>query len=103
MKDKRAIGKIMFEFDEREINEIANEGNLMNFVNKATDLFRANLKAELVNSVSAGSTSLFRMDIDDFGTGGPIGPIPHVFMELEEVAKKMREIEILIGRTGRTL
>jgi hypothetical protein len=94
VKEKNEIGKISFEFDEKELKLISNSGRLGIFVEKATELFRRNLKAELVNSVASGSTSLVRFDDDEYGTG-PIGPFPHIFAELEALTGKIKEIEVL--------
>lgn len=98
METKNVIGTLRFEIDKKQLDEIANTGKLGVFVEKATDLFRRNLKAELVNSVSSGSMSLVRYDYDDFGTG-PIGPFPHVFAELEAIASRIKTIEVLINKT----
>ena len=94
------IGKISFEFDKKELEKIANSGKLVAFVEKATDLFRQNLKAELVSSVSSGSTSLVYLDDDEYGTGGPIGPFPHIFAELETITNRIKEIEVF-GKLNR--
>lgn len=96
MKERNEIGKISFEFDEKELEEIATAGKLGAFVEKATDLFRQNLKAELVSNVSSGSTSLVRIDGDDYGSGGPIGPFPPIFAELESIASRVKKMEVLI-------
>lgn len=91
---RNEIGKISFEFNKKELEEIANSGKLGVFVEKATELFRQNLKAELVNNVSSGSTFLARFADDEFGTIGPRGPFPHIFAELETITNKIKEIEV---------
>jgi hypothetical protein len=95
MKERKELGKISFDFDKKQLEEIASAGNLGVFVEKATELFRQNLKAELVNSVSSGSTSLVRFDDDEYGTG-PKGPFPHIFAELETITNKIKEIEVFV-------
>ncbi len=94
MKEKNEIGKISFDFNKKELEEIVSAGKVGAFVDKATELFRQNLKAELVNSVAAGSTALFRYDDDEYGTG-PKGPFPHVFAELESIVNRIKQIEVL--------
>lgn len=93
--ERREIGKISFNIDEKELDQIVSTGKLGTFVEKATELFRQNLKAELVNRVAAGSTSLIRFDDDEYGTG-PVGPFPHVFAELETILNRVKEIEFTL-------
>jgi hypothetical protein len=94
MRKKNEIGKISFEFNKAEIEAIATKGDLSAFVDKATELFRLNLKAELVNGVSSGSTSLVAYD-DRYGTG-PKGPFPHIFKEIDMLkANLFEEIHVL--------
>ena len=95
MESRNSIGRISFELDKEELQRIADAGQLGDFVDKATELFRRNLKAELINSVAAGSTTLVRLDGDDYGTG-PIGPFPHVFAELDRISTRLAEIELLV-------
>ncbi len=96
MKRSTEIGKISFQFDKKQLEEIANAGKLGVLVDKATELFKRNLKAELVSSVSSGSTSLVRFEGDEFGSGGPIGPFPHVFSELESITSRIKVLETLV-------
>ena len=85
--------------DKEEIERIAGAGNLASFVETATELFRRNLKAELVNSVASGSTSLVYMDGERYGTGPfPIGPFPHVFAELKTITDRIGKLEVAIER-----
>jgi hypothetical protein len=98
METKNIIGTLRFEMDKKQLDEIASTGKLGVFVEKATELFRHSLKAELVNSVASGSVSLVRFEDDEYGTG-PKGPFPHVFAELEAIASRMKNIEVLIKQT----
>ncbi|MCP4978030.1 MAG: hypothetical protein GY931_17920 [Maribacter sp.] len=91
------IGKIGFEFDKKQLGDIANAGKLGDFVEKATSLFRQNLKAELVNSASSGSTSFARYDDWEFGTVGPIPPNWPLFEELESIVSRIKNIEVLVN------
>lgn len=95
--ERKEIGKISFNLDEKELDHIVSTGRLGTFVERATELFRQNLKAELVNRVAAGSTSLVRFDDYEYGTG-PIGPFPHVFAELETLLNRVKEIEITLNQ-----
>lgn len=97
MEHKNLIGTLRFEIDKKQLDEIATTGKLGDFVEKATELFRQNLKAELVNSVSSGSMSLLRFENDEYGTG-PRGPFPHFFAELEAISKRIQSIEVLVRR-----
>ncbi len=96
IQDKKAIGAISFRFDKKALEEIANSGKLAVFVDKATELFRQDLKAELVSSASSGSTALARYDDWEFGTVGPRPPIGPVFAELETIVSRLRNIEALV-------
>lgn len=98
MKEKNKIGKISFEIDKKELEKIASSGKLANFVETATEHFRQNLKAELVNGVSSGATSLVYFDDWEFGSGGPIGPFPHIFAELKTITDRMQKMEVVIER-----
>lgn len=98
MQEKNEIGKISFDFDKSQLEIIANTGKLGNFVENATELFKQALKAELVNRVSSGSVSLARFGDYEFGSGGPIGPFPHVFAELDALTKRISNIEVLVKR-----
>ncbi len=95
MEAKNVIGTLRFEIDKKQLEEIAGTGRLGAFVEKATDLFRQNLKAELVNSVASGSMSLVRFDDDEYGTG-PRGPFPHFFAELDAISERIKAIEVLV-------
>jgi hypothetical protein len=93
---KNTIGDISFSFDKRALEEIANSGKLAVFVDKATELFRQDLKAELVSRASSGSTAFARYDDWEFGTVGPRPPIGPVFAELETIVSRIRDIEALV-------
>ena len=96
MSKRNEIGKISFEFDKEQIAEIAAAGDLSNFVNKATELFRNDLKAQLVASTASGAIALARYN-GDYGTPWPWpGPIPGVFAELEAITKRLADIEALV-------
>lgn len=95
MQERMEIGKISFDIDKKQLEMIAASGKLGAFVDQATALFKQNLKAELVSSVSSGSTALVKFEDGEYGTIGPIGPIPQLFMELEAVVNKMNDIEVL--------
>lgn len=98
MKDGKEIGTISFQMDKEEIERIASSGDLANFVEAATELFRQNLKAELVNNEASGSTSLAYID-DRYGTGPfPIGPLSHVFAEIKTITDRIGKIEATIER-----
>ena len=97
MKDGKEIGTISFQMDKEEIERIASSGDLANFVETATELFRQNLKAELVNSVASGSTSLVYMG-QRYGTGPYPGPFPHVFAELKTITDRIGKLEVAIER-----
>lgn len=96
MKESYEIGKISFDINEKELQAMASAGRLGIFVERATELFRRNLKSELVSNVSSGSTTLVRFEDDEYGSGGPIGPLPHIFAELEMITNKVKEISGLI-------
>ena len=97
MAERNEIGKISFEMNKKELEQISNSGKLGVFVEKATELFRRDLKAELVNSISSGSISLGCVNgEDDFGYIGPIGPLPHIITELDTLTNKLKEIEVLV-------
>ena len=48
MKEGRELAKITLKIDAEELNNITLSGRLEEFVTKATDIFRRDLKAELV-------------------------------------------------------
>ncbi len=95
MKKRNEIGKISFDFDKKEIEEIVKAGRLGAFVEKATELFRLNLKAEMVNGISSGETSLVHLADWEYGTG-PIGPFPPIFAELDVLRNRINDIEASI-------
>lgn len=89
------IGSVTLDVDKDQIAEIAAAGRLEAFIERATELFRRDLKAELVAG-SAVRTELFAID-DDFGTG-PRPPFWHRIRSLELLEERVRELEIALQR-----
>lgn len=100
MKEGQEIGKMSFEFDGNQIGEIVAAGKLNAFIEKATELFRQNLKAELVSNVSSGAISLAHVSSieGDIFLTGPRGPIHYVFKELERIERKMEALNSVVHR-----
>jgi hypothetical protein len=82
MAEKNEIGTITLKIDQQQLRKIATSGRLEKFIEKATELFKRDLKAELVKeSVSSSETALFLYD-DEFGTG-PRPPHWHNIARIE--------------------
>ena len=101
MKEGSEIGKITFKIDPEKLKQIAHSGRLEDFVAKATDFFRRDLKAELVKeTVSSVETSLLFFDDDEFGTG-PRPPWWHSIAQIDVLTTRIQALEQIVLKVGR--
>lgn len=81
------------------LRKIANSGHLEEFVAKATDIFRRDLKAELVSeAASSVATSLFFED-GEYGTG-PRPPHWWNIKHIEVLTTRIESLEQSILKAG---
>lgn len=91
MAEKNEIGTITLKINPEQLRKIANSGRLEEFVVKATEIFRRDLKAELVTeTASSVATALFFED-DEFGTG----PRPPHWWNIKLIEALTTRIEVL--------
>ena len=101
MKEGSEIGKITFKIDPENLKQIVHSGRLEDFVAKATEIFRRDLKAELVKeTVSSVETSLFFFDGDEFLTG-PRPPWWHNIAQIDQLATRIQALEQIVLKVGR--
>ena len=94
MKEGRELAKITLKIDAEELNNITLSGRLEEFVTKATDIFRRDLKAELVKEAATSvETSLYLID-REYGTWPP-RPLPwHNIAKLESLETRLEALEL---------
>ena len=101
MKGSGELAKITLKIDPEQLKKIAQSGRLETFIEKATELFRRDLKAELVKEATSSiDTSLFLLDDDEFGTG-PRPPWWHYIATLEALTKRIEVIEQAVLKASR--
>jgi hypothetical protein len=86
------IAKITLEINPEQLEKITDSGRLEEFVVKATEIFKRDLKAELVQeAVSSVETALMMVD-NDFGVGPR--PLPwHNIARIERLATRVEKLE----------
>jgi hypothetical protein len=90
MSGSKELAKISLEISPDQLKRIINLGKMEEFVNQAVEIFKLDLKTELVKeSVSSVKTALFLEDDDEYGTG----PRPPHWWNL----KKMEALEARIS------
>ncbi|MCF6149435.1 MAG: hypothetical protein E3K37_12345 [Candidatus Kuenenia sp.] len=91
MERRDEIGTITLKINPEQLRKIANSGRLEEFVVKATEIFRRDLKTELVTEVASSvSTSLFFED-DEYGTG----PRPPHWWNIKHIETLTTRIQVL--------
>ena len=81
MKRKTKVGEIKFEFDEKKIQQIAEEGNLNSFLDTLIKKVSRDIKVSVVGGLASSSASVCEFSDGRFGTV-PVpfprgGPFPH--------------------------
>jgi len=79
MRRKTKLGEIKFEFDEKKIQQIAEEGNLNSFLDALIKKVSRDIKVSVVGGLASSSASVYEFSDGMFGTV-PFprgGPFPH--------------------------
>lgn len=91
MAEKNEIGTITLKIDPQQLRKIANSGRLEEFVVKATEIFRRDLKAELVTETASSVATALFLEGDDFLTG----PRPRPWWNIKDIEVLTTRIEAL--------
>jgi hypothetical protein len=90
MEKENQIAKIVLEIDPEQLREITGSGRLEKFVDAATEIFRKDLKAELVTQAAVVQTNLVMM-YGRYGTG----PRPPWWYDMGRVTKLEGDVAAL--------
>ena len=96
MKRKTKLGEIKFEFDEKKIQQIAEEGNLNSFLDALSKKVSRDIKVSVVGGLASSSASVYEFSDGRFGTvPGHIphgGLFPHVIEEMDLIRTQVAEL-----------
>ncbi len=99
MAEKNEIGTITLKINPEQLKKIANSGRLEEFVVKATEIFRRDLKAELVTETASSVATALFFEGDDFWTGPRPGPWWNI-KYIEALTTRIEALERSVLKAG---